>query len=145
MGEWFLTVLNGPGFLSNHLEYMKYLWELSRSCTIQFRRRWYIHIDSSLEERAKTKLVVGIQDLEAQVENFFCLIETNILFGWMDIDVCLWMISVQSSIISDFSFTFLMAQAHWQIEITLRYIYTMIIEWWYLQTIKIKNKFRHNT
>ena len=48
-----------------------------------------IHIDSSLEKRAKTKLVVGIQDLEAQVENFFCFIETNILFGWMDIDVCL--------------------------------------------------------
>ena len=48
-----------------------------------------IYTDSSLKERAKTKLVVGIQDLEAQVENFFCFIETNILFGWMDIDVCL--------------------------------------------------------
>ena len=38
--------------------------------------------------RAKNKLVVGIQDLEAQVELLFYAIETNILFGWIDIDVC---------------------------------------------------------
>ena len=40
-------------------------------------------------ERAKNKLVVGgTQDLEAQVELLFYAIETNILFGWIDIDVC---------------------------------------------------------
>jgi len=40
-----------------------------------------------LKERAKTKLVVGIQDLEAQVENFF--FHRNQYFVWLDGYRCL--------------------------------------------------------
>ena len=102
-------------------KYMKYLWELSRSYTT-----YNFVVDKIVcWNRAKNKLAAGIEDLEVHLEIIFLVIETNILFGWRDIDVCLWMISVQSSIISEFFFyTFLMVHAHWWIGITLRYVYT---------------------
>ena len=78
--------MNGPGFLSNHFEIHEIFMRIIKiiSCTIQFRQKAK-HVEI---ERAKNKLVVGVQDLEAQVELLFYAIETNILFGWIDIDVC---------------------------------------------------------